>query len=89
MCGVSFAGKSVDIEIECGEIKVRITVKRQLFKERGIPFKPDYVRLGTNSTQQRSCVPRGPISESDMVISAGLQECGTESSVREGSKKSV
>lgn len=89
MCGVSFAGKSVGVEIECGEIQVRITVKRQLFKERGIPFKPDYVRLGTNSTQQRSCVPRGPISESELVISAGLQECGTESSVREGSKKCV
>lgn len=86
MCVVSLAEKSVGLKIECGEIKLRITVKRQWFKKGGIPFKPEFVRLGTNSTQQKSCVPRGPISKSEMVISAGLLDCGTESSVREGGK---
>ncbi|XP_044038742.1 zona pellucida sperm-binding protein 3-like [Siniperca chuatsi] len=90
VCGVSSAEKgdvetqeSVRLEVKCGEVKVRITVKREFFEERRIPFKPEYLRLGANSTQQRSsCGPKGPMSESEMVISAGLQECGTESSVR-------
>lgn len=84
VCGVSFAEESLGLEIKCGEVEVRLTVKRQFFEERRIPFKPEYLRLGTNSTQQRSCGPKGPMSGSEMVISAGLRECGTESSVREG-----
>lgn len=89
--GVSSAGKSdvgaresTGLEIKCEEVKVRITVKRQFFEERRIPFKPEYLRLGANSTLHRSCRPKGPVSEPEMVISAGLHECGTESSVREG-----
>lgn len=73
--------ESVGLEIDCREVEVRITVKRQFFEERRIPFRPEYLRLGT---QQRPCGPKGPMSDSEMVISAGLQECGTESSVREG-----
>lgn len=91
VCGVSFAGnsdvgarESTGLEIKCEEVKVRITAKRPFFEERRIPFKPEYLRLGAKSTQQGSCRPEGPVSESEMVISAGLQECGTESSVREG-----
>ncbi|XP_038586342.1 zona pellucida sperm-binding protein 3-like isoform X2 [Micropterus salmoides] len=70
--------ESVGLEIDCREVEVRITVKRQFFEERRIPFRPEYLRLGT---QQRPCGPKGPMSDSEMVISAGLQECGTESSV--------
>nr|XP_046236622.1 zona pellucida sperm-binding protein 3-like [Scatophagus argus] len=81
--GVSSAEKSAGLEIKCGEVNVRITVKRQFFEERRIPFKPEHVRLGANSTQQRSCVPQGPTTEREMVISAGLQDCGTESSVHD------
>ncbi|TMS01846.1 Zona pellucida sperm-binding protein 3 [Larimichthys crocea] len=81
VCGISFAEKTVGLEIKCGEAKVRVTVKRHFFEERLIPFKPEYLRLGANSTRQRSCGPNGPMSQTEMVISAGLQECGTESSV--------
>lgn len=91
MCGVFFAGKSnvgtresVGLEIKCGEVEVRITVKREFFEEKSVPFKPENLRLGGNSTQQRSCGVKGPVSGSEMVISAGLQQCGTESRVREG-----
>ncbi|XP_054457625.1 zona pellucida sperm-binding protein 3-like isoform X2 [Anoplopoma fimbria] len=88
---VSFAKKSdveigtrenVGLEMKCGEVEVTITVKRQFFEEKRVPFKPENLRLGSNSTQQRSCEAKGPVSDSDMVVSAGLQECGTESSVR-------
>ncbi|XP_056224380.1 zona pellucida sperm-binding protein 3-like [Seriola aureovittata] len=84
LCGVSFAEEareSIDPEIECGEVQLKITVKRQFFKERRIPFKPEHVRLGPNSTQEWSCGPKGQMSDRAIVISAGLQDCGTESSV--------
>ncbi|XP_035531754.1 zona pellucida sperm-binding protein 3-like isoform X2 [Morone saxatilis] len=79
--GFSFAEKSLGLEIKCGEVRVRITVKRQFFEENRIPFRPEYLRLGPNSTQQRSCGPETPMSQSEMVLSAGLQECGSESRV--------
>ncbi|XP_061566166.1 zona pellucida sperm-binding protein 3-like [Cololabis saira] len=70
------------LEIQCGEIKVRITVMRQFFQDRRVPFKPEFLRLGVNSTQMSSCGPERSItSENEMVISAGLQDCGTESRV--------
>ncbi|KAM4612377.1 zona pellucida sperm-binding protein 3-like [Polymixia lowei] len=56
---------------------MRITVKREFFEERRVPFAPEYLRLGDNRT--RGC---GPVSEghtSEMFIYTGLQECGTES----------
>ncbi|XP_044196797.1 zona pellucida sperm-binding protein 3-like [Thunnus albacares] len=88
VCGVSLARENavetqqnVGLTIKCGEVKVRLTIKRLLFDERRIPFKPEYLRLGTNSTQQDACGPKQPTSESEMVISVGLQECGTKSSV--------
>ncbi|XP_031707362.1 zona pellucida sperm-binding protein 3-like [Anarrhichthys ocellatus] len=90
VCGVFFAKKSdvelgtresVGLEIKCGEVEVTITVKRRFFEEKRVPFKPENLRLGANLTQQRSCEAKGPLSDSDVVISAGLQECGTESSV--------
>uniref|UniRef100_A0A8C2ZAV6 Zona pellucida sperm-binding protein 3 n=1 Tax=Cyclopterus lumpus TaxID=8103 RepID=A0A8C2ZAV6_CYCLU len=89
--GVSFAensdvelgtGESVGPEVQCGEVEVTITVKRQFFEEKRVPFKPENLRLGANSMQQRSCEAKGPVSDSHMVLSAGLRECGTESSVR-------
>ncbi|XP_059211016.1 zona pellucida sperm-binding protein 3-like isoform X2 [Centropristis striata] len=87
---VPFTGKGdvetqknvVGVEIKCGEVEVSITVKRHFLEEKHIPFKPENLRLGTNSTQQRSCAAKGPVSDSEMVISAGLHECGTESRVR-------
>ncbi|XP_076580366.1 zona pellucida sperm-binding protein 3-like [Chaetodon auriga] len=82
VCGVSFADKSLGLEIKCGEVEMRLTVKRQFFEDRRVPFKAEYLRLGTNSSQQGSCGPKRPTPESEMVISAGLKECGTESSVR-------
>lgn len=90
MCRVSVEGQTLvktrgkaGLEVKCGEVGVRITVKRAFFEERRIPFKPEYLRLGPNSTQHGSCkpAPRGPESGSDMVIYAGLRECGTKSSV--------
>ncbi|XP_071333989.1 zona pellucida sperm-binding protein 3-like isoform X2 [Trachinotus anak] len=68
------------LEIQCGEVEVKITVKRQFFEERLVPFKPEHLRLGANSTQER-CRPEGRTSGRAMVISAGLRDCGTESSV--------
>uniref|UniRef100_A0A3Q1FAK5 Zona pellucida sperm-binding protein 3 n=2 Tax=Acanthochromis polyacanthus TaxID=80966 RepID=A0A3Q1FAK5_9TELE len=84
--GASFAEiKDVEtresLDIQCGEVKMRITVKRQFFQDRGVPFKPEYLRLGGNLTRKESCGPKGPLSDGEMVISAGLQECGTESHV--------
>ncbi|KAM8747531.1 zona pellucida sperm-binding protein 3-like isoform 1-T2 [Acanthopagrus schlegelii] len=78
--GVSFAEKS--LEIKCDEANLRIVARRKFFGERSIPFRPEHLRLGANSTQQRTCRPKRPISAPEMVISAGLQECGTQSSVR-------
>ncbi|XP_041842366.1 zona pellucida sperm-binding protein 3-like [Melanotaenia boesemani] len=86
-CGVVLAEKSTEgnresdgLEIECEEIKVRITVKRTFFQERRIPFKPEFLRLGVSSMQTSSCGPQRT-SDTVMVITAGLQDCGTESSV--------
>ncbi|KAF3836902.1 hypothetical protein F7725_004366 [Dissostichus mawsoni] len=47
-------------------------------RKKRVPFKPEHLRLGTNSTQKR-CGAKGPAADSDMVISAGLKDCGTES----------
>ncbi|XP_037614248.1 zona pellucida sperm-binding protein 3-like [Sebastes umbrosus] len=94
VCCVFFAEKSdvgtlERVQIRCGEVEVRITVKREFFEEKRIPFKPGNLRLGANSTQQEeeeeSCRAKGPVSDSDselvVIISAGLHDCGTESSV--------
>ncbi|MEQ2272280.1 hypothetical protein XENORESO_018003 [Xenotaenia resolanae] len=88
LCGVSSTVKrplptrrSDGLEIQCGETKVRITVKRQFFKERHVPFKAEFLRLGVNSAQKSSCGPERKVSETEMVISARLQDCGTESRV--------
>uniref|UniRef100_A0A3Q1K3N8 Zona pellucida sperm-binding protein 3 n=2 Tax=Anabas testudineus TaxID=64144 RepID=A0A3Q1K3N8_ANATE len=72
----------VGLDIKCGEVGVRITAKRQFFEDRRVPFKPQYLRLGAKSAPQSSCEPEKPVSGSEMFISAGLQECGTESHVR-------
>ncbi|KAI3375812.1 hypothetical protein L3Q82_004095 [Scortum barcoo] len=73
--------ESTGLEIKCGEVALTITAGRQFFEDRRVPFRPEYLRLGANSAQQSSCRPVE--SESEMVISAGLQACGTESSVQE------
>ncbi|XP_034532772.1 zona pellucida sperm-binding protein 3-like isoform X2 [Notolabrus celidotus] len=62
--------------VRCGEVNVMISVKRQFFEDRRIPFRPEFLRLGATKTQQRSCEPT--VSEHEMVISAGLQDCGTK-----------
>uniref|UniRef100_UPI0037E704E4 zona pellucida sperm-binding protein 3-like n=1 Tax=Semicossyphus pulcher TaxID=241346 RepID=UPI0037E704E4 len=87
-CGVSNVEESdvstrekVGLEVKCGEVKMRITVKRQFFTDRHIPYEPEYLRLGANATRLSSCGPKTPKSASEMVISARLQDCGTESSV--------
>ncbi|XP_020498450.1 zona pellucida sperm-binding protein 3 [Labrus bergylta] len=69
------------LKIKCGEVKMTITINRRFFKESCFPFKPEYVRLGTNTSHQSSCGPKAEMSEFEMVISTGLQECGTESRV--------
>lgn len=82
-CSSGGTRESVGLGIQCGEVEVRINAKRRFFEDRRVPFKPEHLRLGANSAEQQdSCEPRNPVSESEMVISAGLQECGTESSVR-------
>ncbi|XP_039997173.1 zona pellucida sperm-binding protein 3-like isoform X2 [Xiphias gladius] len=75
------AREGVGLEMQCGEAKARITVTRRFFEERRIPFRPEHLRLGANSAQEVSCGPGGHMSDRAMVISAGLQECGAESSV--------
>ncbi|XP_068611992.1 zona pellucida sperm-binding protein 3-like [Brachionichthys hirsutus] len=60
---------------------MRLTIKRRFFEEMNIPFTPEHVRLGSFLTGRRPCEPQGPMSASEVVISAGLKECGTESSV--------
>ncbi|KAM4537294.1 zona pellucida sperm-binding protein 3-like isoform 2-T2 [Odontesthes bonariensis] len=77
---LSESQESEGLDIQCGENKMRITVERQFFHERRIPFKPEFLQLGVNSTQTTSCRPERP-SENELVISAGLRDCGTEASV--------
>ncbi|KAF7229812.1 zona pellucida sperm-binding protein 3 isoform X1 [Nothobranchius furzeri] len=71
------------VHVQCGESRVRITVKRQFFKERRIPFKPEFIRLGFDSMRKSSCGPERPVSQIEMVISTRLQDCGFESRVRD------
>lgn len=73
----------VGLEVTCEEAGVSVTVKRALMEERRVPFKPESLHLGPNPTQHGACrpVPRGPGSDGDMVLYAGLRECGAKSSV--------
>ncbi|XP_037533945.1 zona pellucida sperm-binding protein 3 [Nematolebias whitei] len=74
---------SVDgLDIRCGESGVSVTVKRRFFKRRRVPFRPEFLTLGDGSLQRSSCGPQRPVSDTEMVLSAGLQDCGTESRVR-------
>uniref|UniRef100_A0A3Q0T0P3 Zona pellucida sperm-binding protein 3 n=1 Tax=Amphilophus citrinellus TaxID=61819 RepID=A0A3Q0T0P3_AMPCI len=38
--------ESHGLEIQCGENRMRITVERQFFRDRRIPFKPEHLRPG-------------------------------------------
>ncbi|XP_074518182.1 zona pellucida sperm-binding protein 3-like isoform X2 [Halichoeres trimaculatus] len=69
------------LELKCGEVNMIITVKRSFFDASRTPFELRYLRLGANSTLQKSCEPTVPQSNNEMVISAGLLDCGTESKV--------
>lgn len=82
VCKASSAENRIPVnglDIRCGETRVTITVKRQFFKQRRVPFRPEFLRLG--SPQRNSCGPERPVSDTEMVLSAGLQDCGTESRV--------
>lgn len=48
----------------------------------GQTFSPHCFQLGENLSQESSCRPKEAVSEAEMVISAGLRECETESSVK-------
>lgn len=83
-CDVSSAENRIPadgLDIRCGETRVTVTVKRQFFKQRRVPFRPEFLRLGLSSSQRSSCGPERPVSDTEMVLSAGLQDCGTESRV--------
>ncbi|RVE60678.1 hypothetical protein OJAV_G00183510 [Oryzias javanicus] len=56
---------------------MKITVQREFFWKTNTPFSPELIRLGRNST----CGPERPGTDTQMVLSAGLQECGTESRI--------
>ncbi|XP_029932872.1 zona pellucida sperm-binding protein 3-like [Myripristis murdjan] len=88
--GVPFAEESIvqtrgekSLELECGEVQMRITAKREFFDDRRVPFSPEFLQVGENTVQQSSCraASEGATPVSEMVISVGLQECGTESRV--------
>ncbi|KAG7497543.1 hypothetical protein JOB18_039558 [Solea senegalensis] len=85
LCSASLSGKTLErtgLEIKCGEVQIKITVKRRFFDERRIPFRREYLQLGANSTREPWCGPSEQMSDRDaLVISAGLQDCGTVSSV--------
>uniref|UniRef100_A0A3Q2VHC9 ZP domain-containing protein n=1 Tax=Haplochromis burtoni TaxID=8153 RepID=A0A3Q2VHC9_HAPBU len=53
----------------------------------GQTFSPQCFQLGENLSQESSCRPKEAVSEAEMVISAGLRECETESSVKISSQK--
>ncbi|XP_041634750.1 zona pellucida sperm-binding protein 3-like [Cheilinus undulatus] len=79
---VGCSAKTSDLlKVKCGEVEMTITVNRLFFEERNVPFKPEYLRLGANSSKLNFCGPEAQMSESEMVITAGLQECGAQSSV--------
>ncbi|XP_056156149.1 zona pellucida sperm-binding protein 3-like [Lampris incognitus] len=72
----------VGVEIRCGEVEMRITLKREFFEKRRIPFTNERLRLGEKSTRD-SCraVLKEDVSKSELVIDARIQECGTKSKV--------
>uniref|UniRef100_A0A3Q4GGF5 ZP domain-containing protein n=1 Tax=Neolamprologus brichardi TaxID=32507 RepID=A0A3Q4GGF5_NEOBR len=77
-----FEGRGIaTLQMQCGENKVRIAEKHQFSQDRRIPFSPQCFQLGENLSQE-TCRPKEAVSEAEMVISAGLRECGTESSVK-------
>lgn len=54
---------------------------RRFMEKMNIPFNPKYLRLGAKSSQETQCGPRGRGFDYSMIISVGLGECGTESTV--------
>ena len=74
--GLSKTGLVVD----CGEKNWRITVKRDFFG-RGVPFSPNFIRLGEDPEAHGACAPRTDRLSTEMVLSAGLQDCGSKSEV--------
>lgn len=74
--------ESLGVQINCEETRVRITVSTHFMEARGFPIGPEHIRLGPKSSRQRSCGPEEPLSGRDVIISAKLRDCGTESRVR-------
>lgn len=73
-------GLSAGLRLVCGEKHWRITIKRE-FYGRGVPFSPSFIRLGDAAEAQGMCRP-SPVSSTEMVLSAGLQDCGSKSKVQ-------
>lgn len=67
--------------VKCEEKNWRIVVKRQYFG-RGVALSPGSVRLGEDGAPGDCSPLKDFITSTEMVISAGLQDCGSESRVR-------
>lgn len=67
------------LRLVCGEKNWRITVKSEFFG-RGVRFSPSFIRLGEDPKAHPTCRP-SPVSSTEMVLSAGLQDCGSKSEV--------
>ncbi|KAL6490815.1 hypothetical protein MHYP_G00011600 [Metynnis hypsauchen] len=76
---VENASENGGLIVKCGEKSWRIVVKRKYFG-RGLPFSPRAVRLGEDGGAAAECRPQTDfLTASQMIISAGLQDCGSES----------
>ncbi|XP_062373028.1 zona pellucida sperm-binding protein 3-like isoform X2 [Sardina pilchardus] len=84
-----FSGEKIEdgftkagLRLACGEKNLRITLKRDFFG-RGVPFSPSFFRLGDDPETHGVCSPprTDMLSSTEMVLSAGLQDCGGKSEV--------
>ncbi|KAL2078994.1 hypothetical protein ACEWY4_024738 [Coilia grayii] len=71
------------LEVECGEKNWKITVRREFFG-RGVPFSPNFIRLGEDLKAHGPCAPQMDLlTSTQMVLHAGLQDCGSISEVND------
>ncbi|XP_041924918.1 zona pellucida sperm-binding protein 3-like isoform X1 [Alosa sapidissima] len=84
-----FSGKEIEdgssksgLRLACGEKNLKITIKRDFFG-RGVPFPPSFIRLGDDPEAHGVCRPpqMNLLSSTEMVLSAGLHDCGSKSEV--------
>ncbi|XP_063042978.1 zona pellucida sperm-binding protein 3-like [Engraulis encrasicolus] len=76
----------IGLSVECGEKNWEISVERKFFG-RSVPFSPIFLRLGEDLIEfghqpPSPCAPQVDLlTPNRMLLTAGLQDCGTDSEV--------